>query len=121
MSGAGVCSAGSGPVRGVARGLRQRGERGFGPSAGSEREPGPAGALGQGGKRGKGKWAGLLGWVEIGAGFSGFLLFYFFFFSNFNSISYFYFKQSLNSNFYLNSNHTQTIKTMHQHECNTKI
>jgi len=33
---AGACSAGSGPVRGVARGLRQRGERGFGPSAGSE-------------------------------------------------------------------------------------
>ena len=74
-----MCSAGSGPVRGVARGLRQRGERGFGPSAGSEREPGPAGALGQGGKRGKGKWAGLLGWVEFGAGFSGFLLFYSYF------------------------------------------
>jgi len=51
-------------------------------------------------------WADLLGWFS---------------FSNFNSISYFYFKQSLNSNKNLNSNHTQTIKTMHQHECNTKI
>ena len=30
-------------------------------------------------------------------------------------------KQSLNSNTNLNSNHTQIIKTMHQHECNTKI
>ena len=40
-----MCSAGSGPVRGVARGLRQRGERGFGPSAGSEgRRAGPSGS-----------------------------------------------------------------------------
>ena len=30
-------------------------------------------------------------------------------------------KQSLNSNTNLNSNHTQIIKTMHQHECSTKI
>ena len=46
--------------------------------------------------------------------------FFGFFLSKFNSISYFYFKQSLNSNENLNSNHTQTIKTMHQHECNTQ-
>ena len=29
-------------------------------------------------------------------------------------------KQSLNSNTTLNSDHTQIIKTMHQHECDTK-
>ena len=61
-------------------------------------------------------WAGPFGLEEeVGrAGLvSGFLGW--FSFSNSNSISYFYFKQSLNSN------HTQTIKTMHQHECNTKI
>ena len=59
-------------------------------------------------------WAGL-GWV----GLLGLLRW--FSFSNFNSISYFYFKQSLNSNKNLNSNHTQKIKTMHQHECNKKV
>jgi hypothetical protein len=48
--------------------LRQRGERGFGPSAGSEREPGPAGALGQGGKRGKGKGQ-VMGRTGLGFGF----------------------------------------------------
>ena len=68
------------------------------------------------GRAGVASWAqersgGLRVWV-VGLGW--------FSFSNFNSISYFYFKQSLNSNENLNSNHTQTIKTMHQHECNTK-
>ena len=55
----------------------------------------------------------LLGWVL------GFLLgFYFpFLFYSISKTN----KQSLNSNTTLNSNHTQIIKTMHQHECNNKI
>ena len=42
-------------------------------------------------------------------------------FSIFLSLFYFYSKQSLNSNQNLNSNHSQIIKTMNQHECNIKI
>ena len=59
-----------------------------------------------------------MGWAAVGLKADFF--FGFFFLSKFNSISYFYFKQSLNSNENLNSNHTQTIKTMHQHEYNTQ-
>ena len=89
-------------------------------------------AVGKSGPRGERAVAGF-GWAEWGAGVGpawdsagpgtwvGFELLGWFSFSNFNSISYFYFKQSLNSNKNLKSNHTQTIKTMHQHECNTKI
>ena len=88
-----------------------RGERTW-----AERELGRAGSGGAGrlGREGKGGPDGLelLGWVL------GFLMgFYFPFLSYPISKTN---KQSLNSNTTLNSNHTQIIKTMHQHECNTK-
>ena len=57
--------------------------------------------------------------AELGLGlFSRFLgLVSFLFFYSISKTN----KESLNSNTNLNSNHTQIIKTMHQHECNTKI
>ena len=59
-------------------------------------------------------------WVElsVGLGVLGFLMGFYFSFL-FYSISKTN-KQSLNSNTTLNSDHTQIIKTMHQHECDTK-
>ena len=48
-------------------------------------------------------------------GFGLWVPFYFSFFSISNS------NNSLNSKQSLNSNHTQIIKIMHQHECNTKV
>ena len=97
----GRCVAWSGPLRArrpsASGAWAERVERGFWAEWGWRAGP-RKGVVGCG--------FGLLGWFS---------------FSNFNSISYFYFKQSLNSNKNLNSNHTQTIKTMHQYECNTKI
>ena len=58
-------------------------------------------------------WAAEMGWA--GAGLSLVL-------GSFSipSSLLFLIKQSLNSNTNLNSNHTQIIKTMHQHLCNNK-
>ena len=69
-------------------------------------------ALGCVGGKGRGGGLGRFGLLVSGFGWAGFWV---------PSLFYFYFKQSLNSNTNLNSNHTQIIKTMHQHECNIKI
>ena len=93
-------------------------------------------AAGAGVGRAAGRWAAGKGWVGPSAGKGegvglgpvglellgwvlGFLMgFYFpFLFYSISKTN----KQSLNSNTTLNSNHTQIIKTMHQHECSTKI
>ena len=87
-------------------------------------------ALGARGGAGRARagWA-KLGWFiywaagreRKGAGLGWFWFWVWVRFSIFLSLFYLYFKQSLNSNLNLNSNHTQIIKTMHKHECNTKI
>ena len=109
------------------RGVSERGKREERCGLSALRDAGRSGAgrgagLGSGERTGPGGgtagWAGS-GWTRerLGRAGLGFGLGCF----GFGFLFYFYSKQSLNSKQNLNSNHTQIIKTIHQHECNTKI
>ena len=78
-----------------------------------------AGRVGSGPGKGELGWAAGLGcWAGLDSGF----LFSWVFSSILFPLSFLFLNQTkfeFNTN--LNSNHTQVIKTMHQHECNTKI